>query len=143
MGRENVLFLIPMGVHDNIAIEAWQSVAQWDLQTDDSEVLQALRYGVDGEHDEYSQTLANLKSRIATGATSDSFARERISNISGLNQYYQDMGAYSDISPGDGNLRTFTPAKPLAACPKISWLAGWRASVGDNYSRRLQPLASQ
>ena len=31
----------------------------------------------------------------------------------------------------------------LAACPKISWLAGWRASVGDNYSRRLQPLASQ
>ena len=113
-GRENVLFLIPMGVHDNIAIEAWQSVAQWDLQTDDGEVLQALRYGVDGEHDEYSQTLANLKSRIATGATSDSFARERISNISGLNQYYQDMGAYSDISPGDGNLRTFTPAKPLA-----------------------------
>ena len=114
VGRENVLFLIPMGVHDNIAIEAWQSVAQWDLQTDDSGVLQALRYGVDGEHDEYSQTLANLKSRIATGATSDSFARERISNISGLNQYYQDMGAYSDISPGDGNLRTFTPAKPLS-----------------------------
>ena len=86
-------------------------MAQWDLQTGDSGVLQALRYGVDGEHDEYSQTLANLKSRIATGATSDSFARERIRNISGLNQYYQDMGAYSDISPGDGNLRTFTPSE--------------------------------
>ena len=28
MGRENILFLIPMGVHDNVAIEAWQSVAQ-------------------------------------------------------------------------------------------------------------------
>ena len=57
-------------------------------------------------------------------------------------------GAFADgvsvaaLSIGRGNGKT-TLTAALAACPKISWLAGWRASVGDNYSRRLQPLASQ
>ena len=135
MGRENVLFLIPMGVHDNIAMEAWQSVAQWDLQTDDQGILHAVGYGVDEDHYEYSQTLVNLKSRITVAATSDSFAGERIANISGLNQYYRDMGAYDDISPGDGNAETFVPARPLTtlSCADTS-------AVRDSASKfRLTP----
>ena len=30
-GRESVVFLAPMGAHNAIAVEAWQTVAQWDL----------------------------------------------------------------------------------------------------------------
>ncbi len=32
-GSESVLFLAPMEAHNAIAVEAWQAVAQWDLQT--------------------------------------------------------------------------------------------------------------
>ena len=31
-GRESVVFLAPMGAHNAIAVEAWQSVSQWDLE---------------------------------------------------------------------------------------------------------------
>ena len=44
-GRESVVFLAPMGAHFAIAVEAWQAVEQWDLQTDDEGVVQAVRYG--------------------------------------------------------------------------------------------------
>ncbi len=111
-GRDSVLFLAPMGVYDNIAVEVWQAVAQWDLQ-DDAGVLQAVRHGVDECHPEFSQTLANLTSRITTAAGSDAFADQRVANVSGLTQLYQDIGAYRDITPDDGSSNVFTPAAPL------------------------------
>ncbi len=119
-GRESVVFLAPMGAYNAIAVEAWQVVAQWDLQTDDEGTVQAVRYGV-SEHDpEYTQTLANLKSRITTAAASDAFAGQRIASTSGLTQYYRDIGAYGDITPDDGSDETFTPAQPPpAATPNI------------------------
>ena len=112
-GRESVVFLAPMGAHNAIAVEAWQAVEQWDLQTKDGTVY-AVRYGVPEGDPEHSQTLANLKSRITTAATTDKFAGKRIANVSGLNTYYRDIGAYGDITPGDGKSDTFTPAQPPA-----------------------------
>ena len=41
-GRESVVFLAPMGAHHAIAIEAWQVVDQWDVQTVDG-VVNAVR----------------------------------------------------------------------------------------------------
>ena len=114
-GRESVVFLAPMGAHNAIAIEAWQAVAQWDLQTDDDDVVHAVRYGTPEEDPEYTQTLANLKSRITAAAAADDFADDRIANVSGLSQYYRDIGAYGDITPDDGSTATFTPAQPPAA----------------------------
>ncbi len=111
-GRESVVFLAPMGAHNPIAVEAWQAVAQWDLQADDDEVVHALRYGVPEGDPEYTQTLTNLKSRITTAAAADDFADDRIANASGLTQYYRDIGAYGDITPDDGPRATFTPAQP-------------------------------
>lgn len=43
-GREAVLFVAPLGAHNAIAVEAWQVVDQWDLQTVDGTV-NAVRYG--------------------------------------------------------------------------------------------------
>ena len=114
-GRETVVFLAPMGAHNAIAVEAWQAVAQWDLQTDDDDVVHAVRYGTPEGDPEYTQTLANLKSRITTAAAADDFADDRIENTSGLTQYYRDIGAYGDITPDDGSTATFTPAQPPAA----------------------------
>ncbi len=94
--------MAPMGAHNAIAIEAWQVVAQWDLQTDDEGTVNAVRYGTFEGDPEHTQTLANLKSRVTTAATSDSFANSRIGNVSGLTQYYRDIGAYGDITPDDG-----------------------------------------
>ena len=34
-GRESIVFLAPMGAHGSITVEAWQAVAQWDLQKSD------------------------------------------------------------------------------------------------------------
>ena len=104
-----------MGAHNAIAVEAWQAVEQWDLQTDDDDVVQAVRYGAPAGDPEHTQTLANLKTRITTAAASDDFADDRIANVSGLTQYYRDIGAYGDITPGDGSTVTFTPAQPPAA----------------------------
>ena len=39
------------------------------------------------------------------------------SNVSGLNQYYRDMGAYDDITPDDDDDSTFTPAQPPPVPP--------------------------
>ena len=114
-GSESVVFLSPMGAHNAIAVEAWQAVAQWDLQTDDDDVVHAVRYGIDQNGPEYTQTLAALKTRVTTAAAADDFADDRIANLSGLTQYYRDMGAYGDITPDDGSTATFTPAQPPAA----------------------------
>ena len=142
-GRESVVFLAPMGAHNAIATETWLAVAQWDLQTSetssdsgsdtsttptpdstpetdsDSEsgtsIVMAVRYGTAEGDPEHAQTLANLKSRIMAAAASDDFVNARIANVSGLTQYYRDIGAYGDITPDDGSTATFTPAQPPPA----------------------------
>ena len=114
-GRESVLFLAPMGAHSAIAVEAWQVVEQWDLQTDASSTVHAVRYGVSEGDPEHTQTLTNLKARVTTAAANDAFADDRIADASGLTQYYRDIGAYDDITPDDGSTATFTPAQPPAA----------------------------
>ena len=119
-GRESVVFLAPMGAHNAIAVEAWQAVAQWDLQASktssvegsDTSAVMAVRYGTYSADPEHTQTLDNLKRRIAAAATSDPYADSRIANVSGLTQYYRDIGAYGDITPDDGSTTTFTPAAP-------------------------------
>ena len=80
-GHESVVFLAPMGAHNAIAVEAWQAVAQWDLQTDDDDVVHSVRYGTDESDPEHTQTLANLKSRVTTAAAADDFADDRIANV--------------------------------------------------------------
>ena len=95
-----------------IAIEAWAAVAQWDIQQAKEGDINAVRYGVSAHDPEHSQTLANLKSRITVAAASDAHADQRIANISGLNAHYREIGAYGDITPGDGKADTFTPAQP-------------------------------
>ena len=129
-GREGVVMLAPMGAHNAIAIEAWQVVAQWDLQTDANSVVQAVRYGVPTSDPEHTQTLANLKTRITTASTTDAFADERIGNVSGLTQYYRDIGAYGDIAPDDGSTATFTPSQPPEAYSCADGTAV--TSPGDN-----------
>ena len=101
-GYESVVFLAPMGAYNAISIEAWQAVAQWDLQTDDNGVVQAVRYGAQPDDPEYSQTLDSLRSRITSAAATDGMASERVGNTTGLTRYYSDIGAYSDITPDDG-----------------------------------------
>ena len=115
-GRESVVFLAPMGAYHAIAIEAWRVIEQWDVQTVDGTV-NAVRYGADPGDPEHTQTLANLRTRITTAATSDAFANNRIANVSGLQAYYTTIGAYEDITPDDGQTTTFTPAQPLPMRP--------------------------
>ena len=115
--REAVVFLAPMGAHNAIAVEAWQAVAQWDIHVDAQGTVNAVRYGAREGDPEHTQTLANFKSRIAAATTATSTAATstmptRTSSVSGLNQYYRDIGAYDDITPGDNATTTFTPAQP-------------------------------
>ena len=132
-GRESVVFLAPMGAHNAIAVEAWQAVAQWDLQTDDDDVVQAVRYGAPAGNVEHTQTLANLRTRITTAAAADDFADDRIANASGLTQYYRDIGAYGDITPADGSTATFTPAQP----PPMLTCAGGTVVTNPGANRPL------
>ena len=111
-GRDSVLFLAPVAAYDNVSIEAWQAITQWDLQDDDG-TLQAVRYSTHLDSPEYQQTLANLKSRIAAAATVAGFEDARVSSVSELPQTYEDMGAYEDITPGDGDPTGFIPVEPL------------------------------
>ena len=115
MGRKSVVFLAPMAAHNSIAVEAWQAVAQWDVQTIDG-VETAVRYGAGANDAEYSQPLAAFKTRVTTAAASDAHAGQRIANVSGLRQYYRDIGAYGDITPNDGESTTSTPALPPPSC---------------------------
>ena len=120
--HESVVFLAPMGAHNAIAIEAWQVVAQWDLQVDgdDATTVNAVQYGVPSYDPESSQTLTSLESRVGTAAVTDAFAGDRIENSDGLDDYYRDIGAYDDITPDDGDSTTFTPDDP----PPIPTCAG-------------------
>ena len=132
-GRESVVFLAPMGAYHAIAFEAWQVLEQWDLQTDENDVVHAVRYGVPEGDPEQTQTLASLKSRITTAAASDDHADDRIENASGLTQYYRDIGAYGDITPGDGSTATFTPVQP----PAVLNCANGTAVTSPNDNRGL------
>ena len=116
-GREAVVFLAPMGAHNAIAVEVWQAVAQWDVQRGDDGTCSAVRYGAHEGDPEHTQTLAKLKGRVtaATTATATTTPVARIASVSGLTRYYRDIGAYSDITPGDNATTTFTPAQPPTA----------------------------
>ena len=116
--RESVLFLAPMGAHNAIAVEAWQVVEQWELQTQTTpeRKVVAVRYGVPEGHTEHSLPYADLKRRVSAAARTDAFAGKRIANVSGLTQHYRDIGAYGDITPGDGETTTFTPAQTPPHC---------------------------
>ena len=109
-GRDNVMFVFPGGAIGNVAIETWTVVAQWDLQSDNG-TLQAVRYGVDEDDQEQTQTLANLKSRVAAATSTDDMAGERVPTISGLTQHYKDIGAYDDITRDEEDIK-FTPFNP-------------------------------
>ena len=111
-GHESVVFVAPMGAHNAIAVETWQAVDQWHIQTDDQGVVHAVRYGVPEGDPEQTQTLAKLKSRVTAASTTDDHAGKRIANASRLRQYYSDIGAYGDITPDDGSNATFIPAQP-------------------------------
>ncbi|MDE2904085.1 MAG: cadherin domain-containing protein, partial [Chloroflexota bacterium] len=114
-GREAVVFLAPMGAHNAIGFEAWQAVASWAVVTDDNNVVQAVRDDTPAGDPEHTQTLANLSSRITAGAAADGQATNRATRVDQLQQEYRDLGAYADITPGDGQTTTFTPAQPPAA----------------------------
>ncbi len=114
-GREAVVFLAPMGAHNAIGFEAWQAVASWAVVTDAQNVVQAVRDDTPAGDPEHTQTLANLTSRIITAAAADGQAANRATTVGGLQQEYRDLGAYGDITPGDGQTTTFTPAQPPPA----------------------------
>ena len=117
-GRENVLLLAPFTGLPGVAVEAWQTVEQWNLQStettnDQGETVTqvaAVRYGLPAGHAEQSQPLADLKRRISAAAASDAFAGDRIASASDLTEHYRGLGAYGDITPNDGSTATFTPA---------------------------------
>ena len=118
--RQGIVFLAPMGAFGAVAVEAWQAVDQWELQTQTTEsgakVVAAVRYGVPQDDSEYSLPYADLKRRVSAAARTDAFAGKRIANASGITQYYRDIGAYGDIAPGDGETTTFTPARTPPHC---------------------------
>ena len=130
-GREAVIFLAPMGLHDTIAVEAWQAVAQWDLQTNTFEddmgnqmsATFAVRYDVPDGHPESRQQYSEFETRIEDHLSDSELSR--IANISGLEAYYREIGAYGDITPDDGSTATFTPAQPPApyACAGATVIA--------------------
>ena len=113
-GQERIVFLAPLGAHHAIAYEAWQAVAHWGVETVDGTV-NAVRVGAPPGDPEHTQTLANLTSRVTTAAANDAHATTRVANVSGLQANYRTMGAYGDITPGDGQTTTFTPSQPPAA----------------------------
>ena len=116
-GSEGVLFLAPMGAHNAIAVEVWQAVAQWDLQLDDDATVNAVRYGAPSHDPEYSQPLTELEERVETAAETDEFAGERIESAEDLTEHYEEIGAYDDITPDDGETTTFTPEPPPPVPP--------------------------
>ena len=125
--QEVIVFLAPMGSHNAIAFETWLSVGQWDVMTNDEGTVMAVRRGAGTGDSEYTQTLANLQTRVTAATTNDAFADDRIANISGLNQHYREIGAYDDITPGDGSDATFMPAMP----PPVPTCAGSTAVGTD------------
>ena len=114
-GRESVVFLTPMGALGTVAVEAWQAVAQWDLQIADDGSVEAVRYATHERDPEYRQPLDELRSRIETAAAVDAFAGMRIASVDGLTAYYESIGAYDVIGPYNipsSERVPFVPSKP-------------------------------
>jgi len=118
-GRENVVFLAPMGAgpYGSIAVESWQAVAQWDLQVGDDGLVEAVRYATPRGDPEYRQPLDELSNRIETAGATDAFAGKRIANIDGLRAYYESVGAYEVIGPYNIPRSERTPFKPATPPP--------------------------
>ena len=130
--RESVVFLVPAGAYHAIAVEVWQAVALWDLQiAEDGTTINAIRPGLGERDPEHTQSLANLQNRIATAAQSDAFADRRIPDVGGLRSYYEDIGAYSDITPDDGSDDPFEPEEP----PPVP-LCAKGGAIADSLSAR-------
>ena len=55
-------------------------------------MVHAVRYGVPENDPEYTQTLANLTTRITTAAVSDALADDRLENADELDDYYENIG---------------------------------------------------
>ena len=134
-GREGAVFLAPMGAHNAIAVEAWQAVAQWDIQRVEDGTV-AVRYGAGVGDPEHTQALASLSARITAAvnatSTATSTIQARLADIGGLEQYYRDMGAYGDITPDDGSTATFTPAQPppVPTCSGVPAVSAPRLNPG-------------
>ncbi len=77
---------------------------------------------------------------MVLAASRDVFAGKRIVNVSGLNQYYRDMGAYDDITPDDDDDSTFTPAQPPPV-PPCAGSTGGRKHAGPLSGPRLRESA--
>ena len=138
-GHQAIVFLAPMGAHNAIAVEAWQAVAQWDVQRAEDGTVNAVRYGAHEGDPEHTQTLVILKGRIAT--TTATATTTRIASVSGLNQYYRDIGAYDDITPGDNATTTFTPAQqPPVYAPRPASLSA--TASGEESADLSWPLVS-
>ena len=103
-----VLFLVPLGGAQRHRL---RGLAGGGALGRGGGTVNAVRVGAPAGDPEHTQALAKLTSRI-TAAAEDTFAAKRIANVSGLQKYYRDSGAYGDITPDDGATTTFTPASP-------------------------------
>lgn len=111
--RGSLIFLAPMAAHYSIAVEAWQAIAQWDLQRQ-GDTTYAVRYGAGPGDTDYSVPLDIMRARITKAVNSDAHAGRRIATIAGLNAYYRDRGAYGNIAAPGQPAVMFTPALPPA-----------------------------
>ena len=127
---QKVILLAPMGAHHAIAFEAWQIVAQWPVSENDDATLFITRPELPPYEADHQVQMVDLKSRITAATTGT--AETLVPNVSGLTQYYRDIGAYGDITPDDGSTDTFMPAMP----PSMPACAGSTA-VGTNPDQGL------
>ncbi|MDE2842813.1 MAG: hypothetical protein OXN21_05460, partial [Chloroflexota bacterium] len=115
-GRESVLFIAPLADQGNVAVEVWQVLALWDLQDGpEPGLVQAVRYDTYDGDPEYRQPLDELRKRIVAAAEASS--ADRLKDVRDLNTHYHELGAYDDITPGDGLDDPFTPALPPPPTP--------------------------
>ena len=109
--NRTVVFLTPMLDHNVIVVEAWQVVAQWDIQTINGAET-AVRYGMEPDADGASEPLAAFKTRVTTAAGSDGMSGERLTRAGDLRIHYRDMGVYGKISAEGVTQVHFSPAQP-------------------------------
>ena len=113
--RESVVMLAPVGAQGNIAVEAWQVLAQWDLQFADDGSIEAAQYATPRDDPESRQPLDELGGRIAMAVAADALVDMRIESTEGLRGYYERIGAYEVIGPYNiplGKRTPFTPSPP-------------------------------
>ena len=141
-----VVFVAPMGAHHAISIQAWQAVAQWDVQRPqgssgngsrtgravETPALTVVQYGASPGNPEYSRPLDLFRQDIQRLAASDGKASDRTANINDLESSYRQIGAYGDITPGDDSTATFTPTQPPEAyeCAGATAVSNWETNLG-------------